>query len=425
MKKLIPLLLLVPLLIAGCAGGPITFSTSGSQPSILSFNAEPSSISAGQSANLSWNVSNATTISIDQGIGNVALTGTRAVAPAVTTTYTLTAYNSAGTAMATTQVIVAGTSTPTPTPTPSTPTPSPTSYPDIGYFMANPNLISAGGSTTLSWSVTNATSVTIDNGVGPVGLSGTTVVSPATSINYTLTATNAVGWAYATAPVLVTGAVPAGMPDLVITDIANSSGTINYTITNQGDATAGPSTSTLLVDGATVANDSVGSLAPGQSSTESFASYAYECTLPGDDLEARADTGNAVVESSEANNSFTKSWSCFILTVPLVPLHIFKPDLVIIDIWVDAHTIRYRIKNQGDGTSAVGYSRLYIDGAVKDNDLNVPAIAPGDSIARSFSYNYDCSPAVIKEVKVTADRGDSSSESDETNNSRTENLLCP
>jgi hypothetical protein len=422
MKKLIPLLLLVPLFIAGCEGTPITISTSSQQPSIISFNAEPSSISAGQPSNLSWNVSGATTVSIDQGIGNVALTGTRAVTPAATTVYTLTAFNSAGTATATTQVIVTGATTTAPTPTP---TPTPSDLPVINYFTASPSIISSGGSTTLSWDVSNATSVTVDNGVGTVGSAGTTVVSPATSINYTLTATNATGWSYATAPVLVTGAVPAGMPDLVITDITNSSGTINYAIKNQGDAAAGPSTSTLLVDGTVVANDSVGSLAPGASTTESFASYAYTCTLPGDDLVVKADTGNAVVESSEANNSFTKSWSCFILTLPVVPLYVFKPDLVITDIWVDGHTIRYRIKNEGTGTSAVGYSRLYINGVVKGNDMNVPAIASGDSLPRSFTYNFDCSPAVIKEVKVTADRGDSSNESDETNNSRTENLLCP
>src|SRR4030042_179261 len=136
MNKLVLFLLLVPLLIIGCAGqGPITISTFGSQPSVLSFNAAPSSISAGDSSELSWNVSGATTVSIDQGIGSVALTGTRAVAPVPTTIYTLTSPNAPGSTTATTQVVVTGTPTPSPSPTP---TPTPGGWPTVIYFMANP-----------------------------------------------------------------------------------------------------------------------------------------------------------------------------------------------------------------------------------------------------------------------------------------------
>jgi hypothetical protein len=416
MNKLVILLLLVPLFITGCTGGPITFSTA-SQPSIISFNADPSSISAGESSDLSWNVSGATTISIDQGIGNVALTGTRSVAPVTTTIYTLTASNSSGSTTATTQVVITG--TPTPSPSPS---PTPGGWPIVNYFMANPSVIAAGGSTTLGWDVSNATSIVIDNGVGSVGSAGTTVVSPAVSTNYTLTATNATGSYYMTIAVLVTGAAPAGMPDLIIQDIVRSGNTVNYTIKNQGDAAAGPSTSTLLVDGATVANDSVGSLSPGEAKTETFTGYTYSCTLPSDTLSVKADTGGTVVESSEVNNSYTESWACLILG----PVRTFtlKPDLVITDIWIDGHTIRYRIKNEGTGASAAGYSRLFIEGVYKDNDY-VPAIAGGDSLPRSFSYNFDCAPPILKEVKVYADYAGDSTETDETNNSRTETFACP
>ena len=308
MKKLVILPVLALLLVAGCTGGPITLSTPGSQPSIISFNVEPSSISAGESANLSWNVSGATTITIDQGIGSVALTGTRAVVPAATTTYTLTASSSGGIATATTQVIVTGTSV---TPPPPTPTPEPASLPVVDYFVANPPAILVGGSTTLGWNVLDATSVTIDNGIGSVGSAGTAVVSPPVSTNYTLTATNAVGWASVTVTVAVGAAPAAGMPDLTIQDIVRG-GTITYTIKNQGDAVAGPSTSTLRVDGAVVANSNVGSLVPGESQTLSFGSYAYTCSGISDTIVVQADTGNTVVESSEVNNSRTESWSCIL-----------------------------------------------------------------------------------------------------------------
>jgi len=197
MKKLFLVILLALLFLAGCyPGGPITCTGPGQQPTITSFNAEPASISVGQSSNLSWSVSGATKASIDQGIGNVALTGTRAVAPTATTVYTLIASSATSSVTATTQVIVTGTAVP------------PTGLPVINSFIASPSGISVGSSTTLIWNVTNATSVTIDNGVGGVSLSGSTVVMPAATITYTLTASNAAGSVTATALVLVSGLPP-------------------------------------------------------------------------------------------------------------------------------------------------------------------------------------------------------------------------
>jgi len=51
-------------------------------------------VSEGDSVNLSWVVTDASTVMINQGIGNVALTGSTSVSPITTTTYTLTATNS-------------------------------------------------------------------------------------------------------------------------------------------------------------------------------------------------------------------------------------------------------------------------------------------------------------------------------------------
>jgi hypothetical protein len=99
-----------------------------------------------------------------------------------------------------TQVIVTG--------APSLPAGSPV----VNYFTANPPIISAGSSTTLSWSVSNATSVTIDPGVGAVSAVGNTSVSPVTTTNYILMATNVYGWYSLTITVPVTGAPPPG-PD--------------------------------------------------------------------------------------------------------------------------------------------------------------------------------------------------------------------
>jgi hypothetical protein len=76
-------------------------------PVIASFVASPTTITSGQSSTLSWNVTGATSLSLNQGIGVV--TGTsRSVSPAATTTYTLTATNAGGSTTKMTTVNVSG-----------------------------------------------------------------------------------------------------------------------------------------------------------------------------------------------------------------------------------------------------------------------------------------------------------------------------
>ena len=86
-------------------------------PFVASFTAAPSTISAGQTAVLSWNVSDATSVSIDNGVGAVSGTGSKSVAPSKTTTYKLTAANTAGTTSATATVTVGGSAGDTQPPT--------------------------------------------------------------------------------------------------------------------------------------------------------------------------------------------------------------------------------------------------------------------------------------------------------------------
>lgn len=66
----------------------------------------PISVSAGQTARLSWTTTNATSVTIDQGIGSVAINGSVTVSPSATTTYRLTASNPTGTVSATANITV-------------------------------------------------------------------------------------------------------------------------------------------------------------------------------------------------------------------------------------------------------------------------------------------------------------------------------
>jgi hypothetical protein len=75
-------------------------------PTISSFAADPSTITSGQSSELSWSVTGADSISISPAVGTV--TGNSiAVFPSQTTTYTLTAMNAQGSVTAETTVAVA------------------------------------------------------------------------------------------------------------------------------------------------------------------------------------------------------------------------------------------------------------------------------------------------------------------------------
>lgn len=75
---------------------PDTSNIVKNPPVINSFTASPSSIILGEFSTLSWSVSKATQITIDQGIGGVSASGTKEVSPTETTTYTLTASNNDG-----------------------------------------------------------------------------------------------------------------------------------------------------------------------------------------------------------------------------------------------------------------------------------------------------------------------------------------
>lgn len=60
--------------------------------------------------------------------------------------------------------------------------------PEVNFFSADKSTIDLGQTVVLSWSTSNATSVTISPGVGLVALSGSTTVTPASATTYTLTA---------------------------------------------------------------------------------------------------------------------------------------------------------------------------------------------------------------------------------------------
>jgi hypothetical protein len=170
----------------GSVNETVTIAVNTPGVAVLSFQANPTNILPGQSSTLIWQTQNADTVTIS-GIGSVSQNGSTGVTPAQTTTYTLTASNKFGQATASVTVTVTGSA----------------GAPLITSFTATPSSITAGASSTLAWTVVNATTVTI-SGLGAVSATGSHVVSPTQTTTYTLTASNSSGQVSTTVTLTVT-----------------------------------------------------------------------------------------------------------------------------------------------------------------------------------------------------------------------------
>lgn len=147
-------------------------------PTCDSLTATPSTIVTGSSATLAWQTSNATRVSIDNGIGDVVADGTRVVTPVTSTTYNLTVFG--------TQNRSVNCSVPV--------TVSSDPVPVCEYFTATPNTLPAnGGQVSLNWKVTGATNVSISPTIGTVAAIGTQNTNVTANTNFVLTATDADG----------------------------------------------------------------------------------------------------------------------------------------------------------------------------------------------------------------------------------------
>lgn len=143
----------------------------------IAFSADSYRIGYGASTNLNWNVNNAQSVSIDNGVGSQSLSGLYKVTPNTDTTYTLTAKGFTGISDKTKSVNIVV-------------------VPDatINNFTVDNGEISVGDTSTFSWNVSNAESLTL-NGESVNKTSGTkpVVFSTAGSFTYSLQTTSLSG----------------------------------------------------------------------------------------------------------------------------------------------------------------------------------------------------------------------------------------
>lgn len=151
-------------------------------PQVTSFTASPTTVASGQTTTLSWQTTNATSVTIspnpqqtDDATPLPVSGSVEGVVVKQTTTFILTATGPGGSTTASVTVAV----------------------PITLSFTASPANITSGQSASLSWQVSNGTasSLTIDNGVCASCTlpSGTASVTPTATTTYTATATDSSG----------------------------------------------------------------------------------------------------------------------------------------------------------------------------------------------------------------------------------------
>jgi hypothetical protein len=135
--------------------------------------------------------------------------------------------------------------------------------PTISAFMISPNAITRGETATLSWTVADAQSVQIDQGIGSVASSGNRAVSPSQDTTYTLTATNPGGTKTATTAITVRASV-SGKWNGTSYSPGNGTNSLTFTLSQSGEKVTGtwssPFCSTGTIDASIMGNTFSGTL---------------------------------------------------------------------------------------------------------------------------------------------------------------------
>ncbi|TSD05641.1 MAG: hypothetical protein Greene07147_346 [Parcubacteria group bacterium Greene0714_7] len=150
--------------------------TNVSPTPVATLSVSPTSITAGYSSALTWSSTNATSCTGTGFSTGGALSGTVSVSPPQTSNYSVSCTGAGGTATASATLTV---------------TP-PSSSPSIS-LTASPSTVAVGGSTTLSWTSSNASYCSSTQFDTAGTTSGSVTITPNASTNYTVTCTGSSG----------------------------------------------------------------------------------------------------------------------------------------------------------------------------------------------------------------------------------------
>jgi hypothetical protein len=196
--------------IIAATTSPLPFGTFGANPDAL--------LNGSGNVILSWVSTNATSASINNGIGTVPLVGTRTVFLDTTTTFVLTLGNGSGSRTYTIQINVR-----------TLPT---------GTLQATEDTLNVPGSlTSLSWTSNNALSARLDPGIGAVPVNGSRQVMISQYITYVLTLANNDGSIELTRPIYIR-TLPSGTFTVTPDSVPYEGGSVTLLWTSRDAVTA-------------------------------------------------------------------------------------------------------------------------------------------------------------------------------------------
>ena len=255
----------------------------------MTLQATPSAINAGGSATLTWSATHATICESDGWTTETTTSGSEVVSPTTTTTYGHTCTGPGGSVTDSVTVTV--------------------SHDRPGVtFTASPTSIVSGGSSTLTWTSSNATSCASDGWTSSTATSGTTVVSPASTKTYGLTCTGQGGSTTRSATVTVSASAPTATLTASPSSItAGASSTLTWSSTNAGSCVSDGWTSSTATAGSAVVSPTTTTVY-GLTCTGSGGSAADSAIVT---VSASAPTATLTASPSSINagDSATLTWS--------------------------------------------------------------------------------------------------------------------
>ncbi|MBA3789530.1 hypothetical protein H0X32_04055 [Patescibacteria group bacterium] len=188
-------------------------------PQCVSLTGSPANIKSGEAFTLTWKTLRANSIYINNGIGFVTPVAGGSIVehPTHDTTYIATVKNAAGSVNCQTSVHIT--------------TPPPPVLPQCVSLTGTPHTIRSGDAFTIAWKTLNATSITLNNGIGRVTpvAAGSIVEHPTHDTTYIATVANAAGSVNCQTSVVVTTTPPPPVPECIQL-------TASATVINPGDA---------------------------------------------------------------------------------------------------------------------------------------------------------------------------------------------
>jgi hypothetical protein len=151
--------------------------------------------------------------------------------------------------------------------------------PNINHFSSEPEQIVSGETSKLSWSVSDASKVSIEPSPGAVAPEGSMDITPTADTTYTLWAINRGGSTSNQISITVQQPVK-DRADLVVTDFWSSGNVLSYRIKNIGNLTSCATETYLYRDDTLEAKSYVEPLSPGNEEAKAFLTYHFSPRFP-------------------------------------------------------------------------------------------------------------------------------------------------